>query len=159
MPKINPRQKDASIAKRMQNLQRPQKGERNPGSGRPKGRPNFFTREIKEALIAAANNGGDVVCKRVYTKEQLERNPGLATLKNYGGLEGYLTHLSIVNNTAFAALLGKVLPIQLVSREEEERIVPYKSVEEVREELRKNGLLVDLKPSEYAALPAKGDKR
>lgn len=62
-----------------------------PGPGRPKGMPNKFTMNLKDAILqAAAAAGGD------------------------GGLVAYLTtQASKAEPTAFMAMLGKVLPLQV----------------------------------------------
>jgi len=62
-------------------------GGRREGAGRKAGVPNKMTTQLKEAILAAADAaGGD------------------------GGMVGYLTTLATANTSAFAALLGKVLP-------------------------------------------------
>src|SRR5277367_1554852 len=58
--------------------------------GRRRGTPNKTTTALKEAILEAAElAGGD------------------------GGLVGYLTTLAKTNTSAFATLLGKVLPLQV----------------------------------------------
>jgi hypothetical protein len=58
--------------------------------GRRRGTPNKTTTALKEAILEAAElAGGD------------------------GGLVGYLTTLAKTNTSAFAILLGKVLPLQV----------------------------------------------
>jgi hypothetical protein len=58
--------------------------------GRKKGVPNKTTTALKEAILAAAEAAGGKL-----------------------GLVGYLTTLATENTGAFAALLGKVLPLQI----------------------------------------------
>lgn len=64
-------------------------GDGTPGPGRPKGRPNKTTTQLKEALLEAATKAG-----------------------GKGGLVGYLTLQAIENPQSFLPLLGKVLPLQ-----------------------------------------------
>lgn len=71
------------------NLIRPAKGTRLPGAGRKKGTPNKFTRDLKEAIIQAANKA------------------------NAGGLEAYLIEVAKNDPRTFVQLLGKILPLQL----------------------------------------------
>jgi hypothetical protein len=64
------------------------------GPGRPPGSQNKITVALKEAILAAAENaGGDE------------------------GIVGYLSRLAIENSSAFAGLLGKVLPTTLAASE------------------------------------------
>ncbi len=85
------RAKSALTASRSsENLARPGKGNRVPGSGRKPGVPNKFTRDIKEALIQAANAAGGAEALVGYLKQQAAENP-----------------------RAFLALLGKVIPLQI----------------------------------------------
>jgi hypothetical protein len=64
------------------------------GAGRPPGVPNKITTALKEAILQAAENaGGDE------------------------GIVGYLSRLAIENSSAFAGLLGKVLPTTLNASE------------------------------------------
>ena len=65
---------------------RPVKGERPPGSGRPKGTPNKITSELKAMILGALADAGG----QEYLKKQALKNP-----------------------TAFMALLGKVLPSEI----------------------------------------------
>lgn len=61
----------------------------NAGKGRPKGARNKVTTAVKEAIIAAAEAAHDE------------------------GMFGYLREQANANPTAFMALLGKVLPLQV----------------------------------------------
>jgi hypothetical protein len=78
LPSINPRQ--------------PQKHRPPPGKGRVKGQPNFFTKDLRSAIMQAANNVGD----------------GDRT-----GLVAYLEDLARFHKKAFANLLGKALPLSI----------------------------------------------
>ena len=62
------------------------------GPGRPKGSVNKTTSLLKEAIILAAEKTGDA---------------------GVGGLTGYCQFLAREEPKAFAALLGRVLPLQL----------------------------------------------
>ena len=63
-----------------------------PSPGRPKGVPNKVTKTLKEAILAAAEEAG-----------------------GSGGLQSYLVRQAKKKNPApFMALVGKVLPLQVV---------------------------------------------
>ena len=64
------------------------------GAGRPKGSLNKTTTQLKEAILSALEAAGG--------KE---------------GSVGYLTRLAVENSSAFASLLGKVLPTTLATSE------------------------------------------
>lgn len=64
-------------------------------AGRPKGTPNKTTATLKEAILLAAEQVG-------FDGE------------GQGGLTGYLKHVAKTDVKAFASLLGKVLPLQVV---------------------------------------------
>jgi hypothetical protein len=65
-----------------------------PGAGRPPGARNMVTRTLKEAILAAGEIAGG---------EQ--------------GMTGYLARLAVENSSAYAGLLGKVLPTTLAASE------------------------------------------
>lgn len=76
----------------------------NAGKGRPKGSVNKSTAQIKAAILDALDSAGDTVGEA-----------------HYGGLRGgqaWLHHLALGNSSAFATLLGKILPIQLTGDDE-----------------------------------------
>lgn len=68
-------------------------GKGTPGPGRPKGIPNKTTALLKDAILKAAEAAGEGDMVR-YLTEQAKANPG-----------------------PFMALLGKVLPMQVVGEE------------------------------------------
>jgi hypothetical protein len=70
----------------------PQKGEKHPNAGRPKGSKNVMTRVLKDAILRAA-------AESRHAKD------------NGGGLEGYLIHLANERPDLFVRLLAK-LPLQ-----------------------------------------------
>jgi len=73
---------------RAAHLPKPKKGERTPGAGRKKGTPNKFTRDIKEALIEAANRAG-----------------------GSEGMAGYFLNQAEQNARSFMSLIGRAMPM------------------------------------------------
>jgi hypothetical protein len=71
----------------------PEKGEKHPNAGRPKGAKNITTRALQDAIVLAA-------AESQHAKD------------NGGGLDGYLTHLALTRPDIFARLLAKLLPLQ-----------------------------------------------
>jgi hypothetical protein len=71
----------------------PQKGEKHPNAGRPKGSKNVMTRVLKDAILRAA-------AKSRHAKD------------NGGGVEGYLIHIANERPDLFVRLLAKVLLLQ-----------------------------------------------
>jgi hypothetical protein len=65
-------------------------GKGTPGPGRPKGSPNKTTALLKDAILKAATDAGN------------------------GDMAEYLKAQAIANPGPFMALLGKVLPMQIV---------------------------------------------
>lgn len=62
--------------------------------GRPKGLPNKLTRELKEAILEAANDVGE-------------------NGRGKDGLVGYLRKAAVKHPKQYLSLLGKVLPLQI----------------------------------------------
>ncbi len=75
-----------------ENLKPFEKGHKKMG-GRKPGVPNKFTRDLKNAIINAAEHVG-------------------LDGKGFGGLTGYLTRIAIMHPTSFASFLGRLLPMQ-----------------------------------------------
>jgi hypothetical protein len=69
----------------------PQKGEKHPNAGRPKGSKNVMTRVLKDAILGAA-------AKSRHAKG--------------GGLAGYLKYIADNNKELFVPLLAKLLLLQ-----------------------------------------------
>jgi hypothetical protein len=61
-----------------------------PGPGRPRGVPNKFTGELKEAILAGVNGS------------------------NEQGVAGFVLDLSLDTPTSAAALLGRLIPLSMV---------------------------------------------
>ena len=106
----------------------PEKGEKHPNAGRPKGAKNVMTRVLKDAILLAA--------------EESKHSNG-------GGLAGYLTYLADNKPELFVPLLARLLPLQekelaqaAKERDKPRKRVVYRSVAEIRAELIARGLPV-----------------
>jgi hypothetical protein len=106
----------------------PEKGERHPGAGRPKGSKNQMTAVLKEAILLAA--------------EQSKHSKD-------GSLAGYLTYLADNKPELFVPLLARLLPLQekelaqaAKKQDKPRRRVVYRSVAEIRAALIARGLPV-----------------
>ena len=92
--KVEPLKKWDKLVKRNANGQFERGSKALAGAGRPKGSPNKTTTQLREAILGALEAAGG--------KE---------------GSVGYLCRLAIENSSAFASLLGKVLPTTLAASE------------------------------------------
>ena len=94
--------------------------------GRPKGALNYFTRDVKEAIINACNRHGQ-------------------DGKGKGGLEGYLFRLARDEPKTMAMLLRAVLPTQ-ITLERVEPPEPQISFEELQQQLAQLGFVLERAP-------------
>ncbi len=92
--KVEPLKKRDKLVKRNANGRFERGSKALAGAGRPKGSLNKTTTQLKEAILGALEAAGG--------KE---------------GSVGYLRRLAIENSSAFASLLGKVLPTTLAASE------------------------------------------
>ena len=82
--------------------------------GRPKGSLNKTTALLKEAILAGAENVG-------------------MDGKGRNGLEGYCQYLAAEQPRAFAALLGKVLPMQVTGDPNNPAQIVFRTVYEQKD--------------------------
>jgi hypothetical protein len=104
-------------------------GKGTPGPGRKKGVPNKVATNLKKAIIEAGERAG-----------------------GEEGLVGYLTNLAKTNSSAFAILLGKVVPTVLEGSEKGNISVVINRIERVVVDTREDtGMVVvsgvDLSPA------------
>ena len=117
--------------------------------GRPKGVPNKITTLLKDAIIRAAEEMG----------EMEQRNNGSTTWKKgKGGLQGYLQWMASHEPRAFATLLGKVIPLHVIG-EIGHRHRIFRDKSEVLEELKQRGIpITSVYPKLIDLTPSKDDK-
>ena len=89
--------------------------------GRQKGTPNKITRELKEALILAAEKLG-------------------SDGRGKDGTVGYLAHLGKKRPELFAMLLGKLLPLQVTGDGGGPVQLEYKEPQAIAEAFKQRGL-------------------
>ena len=91
-----------------------------PEPGARADRTNVFSREIKEAVIGAAND--------MHSKDG----------NGAGGMRGYMRHLAMNNEAVFGGLLRGVMGAQVTV--ERQREAPAKTEQEVRDGLARIGI-------------------
>jgi len=112
-----------------------QKGEHR---GRKPGTPNKVSKLLKDAVLLAAEQVGFITYKHD------KKGKLVVSATGVDGLAGYLKYLAINEPRSFAVLLGRVLPMQVTLPDNTSTPdVVYKTVEEVRAELREKGIPVD----------------
>jgi hypothetical protein len=79
-----------SLKKRQRKANKGSFTKERPGPGRPRGVPNKFTGELKEAILAGVNGS------------------------NKQGVAGFVLDLSLDTPTSAAALLGRLIPVSMV---------------------------------------------
>jgi hypothetical protein len=123
-----------------------QKGQRQ--GGRKPGSQNLFTRDLKEALLEAAEEVGEVIEEPILGKDGKPTGMTRSVSTGKDGIKGYLKWAAIHRANAFIPQLGRVMPLQVNVRSEEKPVVHYETVEERRKAMIDAGWA----PSVLAAL-------
>ena len=118
--------------------------------GRPPGRRNVLTNDLKEALLEAATRVGFVREVDILDANGKPTGKKKPEWDGDGGLAGYLEWAAVFQPGHFIRQLGKVMPIQInaVSKIETKPVVRYETVEEIRAAMIAKGW----SPSSVAAL-------
>ena len=117
------------------------KGKKRPiNAGRKRGSVNKTTGILKEAILLAAALEGDISLQNFKKSAQRYRETDTEAAKR-GGLVGYLRYLAREHPQSFAALLGRVLPMQVRVDAHSETV--FRTVADVREEFERRGLSLD----------------
>ncbi|MGC2080594.1 MAG: hypothetical protein WA728_32190, partial [Xanthobacteraceae bacterium] len=100
--------------------------------GRPAGAQNKTTRILKEAMLLAAEQVGDLsgIKPKDLSKEGIE--------KGKDGLVGYLRWAAKCESRSFMAILGRLLPMQVKVDSFTQTV--YRSVEEIQRDMERRGL-------------------
>jgi hypothetical protein len=118
--------------------------ERPMNAGRKRGVGNRTTVLIKDALLVAGSVAGDwlvereIIERRARDAAENDSPESASELKQAveenGGLVGYLSWLALEHPTAYAPLLGRVLPLQI--RVDSHKDITYRTVEEINRDMR-----------------------
>jgi hypothetical protein len=134
---VEPPKKRGNGVGRNGNLVRMKKGELLPGGGRPKGSPNKVTRVVRDWILEATELSG-------------------MDGKGKDGALGYLVWLSRKEPVAYAALLARIMPMQIqatLNGSISGEVVHKLSANELQQRLKERGLpvpsLIDHDPSEF----------
>lgn len=106
---------------------------RKDGSGRQAGTENKTTRILKDAVLLAAEQVGDLsgITGKSLSQEGVE--------KGKDGLVGYLRWVAKVHPTSFMSILARLLPLQEGKADKFTKTV-YRSVEEIMHDVAQRGL-------------------
>jgi len=118
------------------------KGERR--GGRQPGSMNSLGRDLKEALLDAAQEVGEVEETEIFDKDGKPTGQFSRKATGKGGLKGYLKWAAVHRANAFIAQLGRVMPTQINVKAEAPKRVVYPSLEESRAALRARGIDPDI---------------
>ena len=101
--------------------------------GRPPGRRNVLTNDLKEALLEAATRVGFVREVDILDANGKPTGKKKPEWDGDGGLAGYLEWAAVFQPGHFIRQLGKVMPIQInaVSKIETKPVVRYETLEEM----------------------------
>ena len=91
---------------------------RKSNAGRKPGVPNKFTRELKEALLRAAEDVGEVREQDILDADGKPTGRTRLVPTGKDGLIGYLRWAAVHRSNAFIAQLGRVLPLQVNAKSE-----------------------------------------
>jgi hypothetical protein len=132
------------------------------GDGRKKGRPpgsrNVSTQILKDALLIAAEELGEIKRVAVLDEEGLPTGQYEYEYSGHDGLIGYLKWAGIHRPSSFLALLGRILPMQMNLKSERSLKVVYKTVEETRLALKERGIEPSMIAEVLQLTPPKNDK-
>jgi hypothetical protein len=125
-------------------------GERPPNSGRRRGTPNITTQILKDAILLAGEQIGELTPRRKTPRRRGE-DDGLTDVEyeitqrwdwdGYDGLVGYLRWAAVYYPKSYIALLARVLPLQ-IKFDGKPAARRYLTPEEIHREIKARGLPV-----------------
>jgi hypothetical protein len=122
-------------------------------AGRPPGSTNVTTTILKDALLIAATELGEITRHQVLDDDGKPTGEFEYTYDGKDGLVGYLRWAGINRPSSFLALLGRVLPTQLNIKAATSLKVTYKTVADANKALRERGI-TDVMVNEILKLEA-----
>lgn len=115
------------------------KGEPRRG-GRVRGQPNKFNQHLKDLIVLAADEVGDVT---MYLQNGTEDEEGKIiknTVEDRGGALGYLKWLAVHEPKSYAAMLARMIPQDVMVGPQGPSEEVYETREELEAELKRRGL-------------------
>jgi hypothetical protein len=116
-----------------------QKGERRAGTGRPSGAPNRFPQELKQAMLDAASEVGEINEEPILDRDGNPTGMTRLTATGKDGLKGYLKWAAIHRANAFLRQLGRIMPKNTITKTETRPVVRYETAEERRAAMIERG--------------------
>jgi len=101
-------------------------------------------RDLKEALLDAAQEVGEVEETEILDKDGKPTGQFRRKATGKGGLKGYLKWAAVYRANAFIPQLGRVMPTQINVKAEAPKRVVYPSLEDSRAALRARGIDPDV---------------
>jgi hypothetical protein len=122
----------------MNTIQFPKKRAR--GGGRKAGVPNIRTQVLKDAMLLAADQVGEIEVIKVLDDDGQPTGEIKYEYSGIDGLVGYLRWAAVHRPASFMMMLGRILPTQLNIKTASSLKVTYKTVEETRLALKERGI-------------------
>jgi hypothetical protein len=102
---------------------------------------NGCGRDLKEALLDAAEEVGEVEETEILDKDGNSTGQFSRKATGKGGLKGYLKWAAVHRANAFIPQLGRIMPMQVnVKTDIKPKRVPYRSYAEICDALRAKGI-------------------
>jgi hypothetical protein len=126
---------------------------RKPGAGRRLGVPNVRTQVLKDAMLLAADQVGEI---EIIQGKDEKGNPNGEIKYEYSGIDGlvgYLRWAAVHRPASFMMMLGRILPTQLNIKTATTLKVKYKTSADANKALRERGI-TDVMVAEILKLEA-----